>query len=99
MKTLYLETFIHRLRSRPMKEELKWFRDLKEELCQERIKLSKLTKTKPWNLEDLDNVLKTLKKNKCRDPHGIINELFKPGVIGKNLKTSLLTLLNRNFFP
>ena len=78
-----------------MKEELKWFRDLKEELCQERIKLSKLTKTKPLNLEDLDNVLKTLKKNKCRDPHGIINELFKPWVIGKNLKTSLLTLLNK----
>ena len=40
-------------------------------------------------------MLKTLKTNKCRDPHGIINELFKPGVIEKNRKTSLTTLLHK----
>ena len=95
LKSLYLETFIHRLRSRPIKDELQWLRELKEELCNERIKLSKLTKTKPWNLADLEKVLKSLKNNKCRDPHGIINEIFKPGVIGENLKISLLTLLNK----
>ena len=95
LKTLYLETFVHRLRSRPMKAELEGLRKLKEELCEERIKLSKLTKSSSWTIEDLRKVLKSLKPNKCRDPHGMINELFKPGVIGKNLETSLLTLLNK----
>ena len=33
--------------------------------------------------------------NKSRDPHGIINEILKPGVIGSSLESSLLTLLNR----
>ena len=94
LKSIYLETFIHRLRSRPMKDELNWLRELKEELCSERIKLSKLTKTKSWNLADLEKVLRSLKNNKCRDPHGVINEIFKPGVIGEKLKISLLTLLN-----
>ena len=36
-----------------------------------------------------------MKKNKGRDPHGFINELFRPGVIGNDLKKSLLMLLNR----
>ena len=83
------------MRSRPIKEELIYIRQLKEELCEERIKLCRLTKTNPWNIEDLNFVLKSLKINKCREPHGLINELFKPGTIGKNLETSLLTLLNK----
>ena len=35
LKSLYLETFIHRLRSSPRKDELNWLRELKEELCDE----------------------------------------------------------------
>ena len=33
-------------------------------------------------------------KNKSRDPHGLINELFKPDIIGSDLKLSLLNLFN-----
>ena len=40
-------------------------------------------------------VLKKMKNNKSRDPHGMVNELFKPGVIGKDLEDSLLLLFNR----
>ena len=40
-------------------------------------------------------MLSKLKNNKCRDPHGLLNELFKPGVIGKDLEESLLVLLNK----
>ena len=36
-----------------------------------------------------------LKDNKSRDPHGLLNELFKPGVIGKDMENSLLELLNK----
>ena len=73
-----------------MKAELEWLRQLKEKLCEERIKLSKLTKSDPWNIEDLRKVLKSLKRNKCRDAHGMINELFKPG---EDLKLAILKLM------
>ena len=50
--------------------------------------------SKLWTIEELDKVLKKLKSNKTRDPHGLINEIFKPGVIGEDLKLALLSLFN-----
>ena len=35
-----------------------------------------------------------LKSGKCRDPGGLINEIFKPGVIGTDLQEALLDLFN-----
>ena len=49
----------------------------------------------PWQVYELDRVLSKLKPNKARDPHGWINELFKSGVMGQDLKSSLLTLVNK----
>ena len=46
-------------------------------------------------MEHLEVALKTLKKNKSRDPNGWINELFQDGVAGKNLKLSLLHIVKR----
>ena len=80
LKALYLETFIQRLRYRPIKHELSDLKVIKDELFSERLKLAKLVKTNPWSSTDLQKVLKVLKSNKSRDPHGLINELFKPGV-------------------
>ena len=51
--------------------------------------------TTPWTKSQLRKVLKKLKENKTRDPHGLVNELFKPGVIGNDLEESLLQLLNK----
>ena len=42
LKSLYIETFVHRLRDRPIKDNLKHLRTLKEELCAERITFCKL---------------------------------------------------------
>ena len=95
MKELYLQTFLHRLRDRPIKEGYEGILELKEELFEERLKAAKLEKTDPWKMNELENVLKKLKKNKSRDPNGLINELFKPGVIGEDLKLSLLLLFNK----
>ena len=52
-------------------------------------------KSKPWNEKQLIKVLKSLKNNKSIDPHGMVNELFKPGVIGKDLFKSILMLFNK----
>ena len=64
----------------------------------------KVMQEKTWNGEThkewaLDNratqkVLGSLKNGKCRDPQGLINELFKPGVSGKDFQYSLLHMLN-----
>jgi hypothetical protein len=68
---------------------------MKEELCELRLRLSKLNKSPPWTRKQFLKVLSSLKNNKSRDPHGIINELFKPGVAGENLISSLLTMFNK----
>ena len=94
LKELYLDTYVHRLRHRPIKTEFLELKQLKETLFSLRLKLAKLRKSKPWTENELDKVLKSLKKNKARDPHGLINELFKEGIIGTDLKDSLVSLLN-----
>ena len=44
---------------------------------------------------DLNRVLSKLKNNKSRDPHQLIREIFKPDVIGTDLKNSMLILFNK----
>ena len=57
----------------------------------------------PWELKDLEEVLKDLKKNKSRDPNDFVNEIFKQNVAGTNLKASMLTMFNKmkneNYIP
>ena len=44
---------------------------------------------------EVTDALKSLKNNKIRDPCGFINELFKPAVIGNDLKKSLLSMFHK----
>ena len=78
-------------------------KDLKTELFNIRLKLAQKSITAPWTLTHLDKALKSLKNDKARDPHGWVNEIFKDGIAGKNLKLSLLRLLNNvkdeNYIP
>ena len=78
-----------------MKVEMGDLKSLKDELFKVRLKLATAKKSEPWTLEDLEAALKTLKKDKARDPNGWINELFKEGIAGKNLKLSLLQFCNK----
>ena len=96
LKDLYLDTFVHRLRHRPMNKEYSNLKKLKEELCSKRLDYARMNKTKDWTIYDLEKVLSSLKINKSRDPHGFLNEIFKPGIIGLDLKNSLLMLLNKS---
>ena len=45
-------------------------------------------------MKHLDTVLSKLKNNKSMDPHGMINEIFKEGCIGLDMKNALLTMFN-----
>ena len=67
---------------------------LKNELWNSRSSELRDCKSKPWTEQDLIKVLKTLKNDKAMDPNGMINEIFKPGCIGSDLLSSLLSLMN-----
>jgi hypothetical protein len=95
LKSLYLQTYKTRLRYRPMAADMEELRELKEQLCSKRLELASMTKSNPWTEADLDQVLSKLKNNKSRDPHHLIREIFKPGVIGSDLKSSMIILFNR----
>ena len=94
LKKLYCDTYTERLKHREIKPSLQDLFCLKTELWELRLKELKASKTELWTLEELEKVLKQLKNNKTRDPHGLINEIFKPGVIGNDLKIALLNLFN-----
>ena len=51
-------------------------------------------KSKPWTMNHFEKALADLKMGRSRDPEGLINEIFKKNVIGKDLKNSLLIMFN-----
>ena len=95
LKQLYLETFVWRLRDRPIRPDLADIETLKSQLFKSILKSCMNKKTQPWTMYELESVLSGLKRDKCRDPKGLINELFLPETAGKDLKASLLILFNR----
>ena len=56
LKTLYLETYIHRLRHRPIRPGLELLEKWKLELFQKRLQLVKLKKSEPWDKKNLKTV-------------------------------------------
>ena len=77
-----------------MKSEYLDINCLKTELWISRMKNLEMKISPLWQMNDLDKALKSLKNNKTMDPHGIINEVFKEGCVGSDLKESLLFLFN-----
>ena len=90
-----LVIYENRLKNRKMKDDLKHIQKTKEDLCKLRLEKAKLNKTSPWTMKQLEVVLKSLKKNKSRDPLGFANELFHSNVAGDDLKQATLKLMNR----
>ena len=77
-----------------MKPDLVEIQSVKTKLFKTILKSCTKKRTQPWTPEDLEKVLDSLKKNKCRDPSGMVNEHFSTQVAGKDLKASLLMLFN-----
>ena len=95
IEKIAIETYQNRLRNRPMRSNLENIRNEKEELCTRRLETASKNITPPWTMEQLDDVLNYLKKDKSRDPFGYANEIFRPGVAGEDLKLAILKLMNR----
>ena len=88
------EVFAERLESNKIEKHLADLEEDTNKLCTLRLKLAKLNKTKPWDIEDLKSVIKKLPPNKARDSDGYANELFTISVAGDDLLEALLKLLN-----
>ena len=87
-----VEVYTDRLKPNTIVEHLKSYEETENKLCELRLKISKLNKTKPWTLEDLEQVIKDLGKDKSRDAIGHANELLK--CAGCDLKLAVLRLMN-----
>ena len=66
----------------------------KKNIFELKMKLSNLKQCKPWSEKYLEVALRDLKNNKSRDFKGYANEIFKNGIIGTDLKKSLLIMFN-----
>ena len=91
---LYQDTYSERLSHKKMRPEYNNIFQLKNQLWKLRLEQCLESKTMKWTLKDLRTVLKSLKNNKCRDPLGMVNEIFKPGVIGEKMELAILSLMN-----
>lgn len=103
IKMLLAKEYKQRLRARPKRSDLGDLKTRRNEIFNLQMKLAEENKSQKWNIEDLERALKGLKNNKSRDHAGFVNEIFKPGVIGSDLKKSLLIMFNnlkaKNIIP
>ena len=94
IKNLLAAEYKNRLRTRPLRDDLKMVGIRKADLFELKMKLSKMQESEPWSENDLEVALRDLKNNKSRDFEGYANEIFKSGIIGSDLKKSLLIMFN-----
>ena len=95
LKKLLAKEYKQRLQSRPSRPDLGDLKERRNEIFEMYLKLAENTPSAPWTMADLDRALSCLKNNKSRDHAGYANELFKSGVIGSDMKNSLLLMFNR----
>ena len=67
----------------------------KKNRFQEALKITSKNRAPDWKIEDLEKVLKSLKRSQSQDSMGTVNELFMLENIGNDLKMSLLQLFNK----
>ena len=80
---------------RPVRPDLGDLKSRKKEIFKLHLKLVEDISSKPWTMQELERALSNLKNKKSRDHEGYINEIFKNGIIGDDLKKSLLIMFNK----
>ena len=95
LKNLLAREYKDRLRSQPVRPDLDALRKRRRRLFKKKMELAQKRTSPDWTMDDLDLAISNLKNNKSRDPEGYANEIFKHGVIGQDLKLSLLMMMNK----
>ena len=85
-KKILGKEYKQRLTPRPTRPDLGDIKRRRQSIFDMQLKIANANKSPPWTMSELDTVLKGLKNNKSRDHSGYVNEIFKPGVIGSDLK-------------
>ena len=91
LKNLYLQTYKKRLEHRKIKDSYEDIWMLKNELWNLRFEMLKKKPNEPWTLEELEAATKTMKHGQSS---GMISEIFKSKMAGKDLKKAVLDLMN-----
>ena len=94
IKERAIEVYTTRLAANKIEPHLEKLEEARNELCHLRLKLAKLDKTKPWDMDDLKAAVKQLANDKSRDAENHANELFKETVAGTDLLKAVLNLMN-----
>ena len=91
----YEEEYKNRLSLSPPHKGYEELQQLKNYLFKLRLNISKYQKHNEWTEENLYKVCKNLKNNKARDKEGLIYELFKPPLCGRDVTLSLTKMFNQ----
>ena len=75
-----------------MKDEIKNISEINDVLFQTRRTAAMNVKTPDFEMHELDTILKSLVLGKIRDPEYLVTDIFKEGVIGTDLKVSILVM-------
>ena len=94
LKLCLAKEYKDRFRLRPSRPDFGNLKERKLEIFQLCLDIVKSKIIRDINKTDLSQALHDLKNKKSRDPHGLINEIFKGDVSGSNLNDSLLLLFN-----
>ena len=84
-----------RLRQRPTHPKHLKLKNTRRKLIKLKMEIAMKRKTAPFQMNELECVLKSLKPKKARGPEGLSRTLFNNSVIGSNLKDSLLIMFNK----
>ena len=95
IRNVLAKEYKDRLRSRPVRPDLKIMMKRKRRIFKIKIKLAQANQSSEWSMSDLERALANLKNNKSRDSEGLINEIFKMETIATDLKKSLLLMFNK----
>ena len=98
-----VKVYLERLDKNTMKPHLNAMETNVNKLCEQRLKITKHSKTEPWSISDLEEAIKDLERDKSRDAMGHANELLKEEAAGSDFKLAILKLMNiikhRSQFP
>ena len=95
LKSLLVKEYKERLRTRPTRPDFAESEKFRNMIFNLKIKMASKNKSPDWSRADLEKALRYLKKGKSRDNQGLLNEIFRPEVIGEDLKNSLLVMFNK----
>ena len=88
----YLSEFKHRLRTREIKTELKWYESFQNDICYLRVDTAKSNNSPEFSILELKKGIRELKTGKSMLPTGMVREIFKKA--GDGFLNSLLDMLN-----